>query len=226
MIFDNLSNRPKLVLSAILFSVAMPSLAQEVKHTRLSKAQKKSLSTELVTMCANDQKYRWMLTFGELDEQKVLAFRKMDEKEQFARMKAVQQNKAGISQLQKDSLWQLQAQIDSLNFISVSEIISNYGYPKKWQDADNVSTILLHSPLRLIDDKFMKMLLQEVKNGKMPGIDYASIYDKIQIERKLPELYYVSEHFDSATKTFAIGKPADLAATNSARAEIGLEKIK
>ncbi len=214
------------VLSAILLLTATPSLAQGVKRTQLSKAEKERLTTELETLCANDQKYRWMLTFGELDEQKVQAFRKMDQKEQFTRMKAVQQNKAGISQSQKDSLWRLQAQIDSVNFTRVSEIISNYGYPQKWEDADNISTILLHSPLHMVDDRLFEMLLREVKEGNMPGMDYATMYDKIQIERKLPELYYVTEHFDAATKTFAIGKPADLAATNRARQEIGLKKIK
>ena len=177
-------------------------------------------------MLANDQKYRWEIQFGETDESKLAELRKMSEPDQFRRMKDVQDGKVGVSERVKDSLWQIQAVIDSANFIKMKGIIYTYGYPKKYIEAYKVSTIFLHASPHWMTVDFFKALKEEVMNGNMPGLEYAEIYDRQQLDNKLPELYYVGKHFDRKTNTFAIARPRDIAATNQARAEIGLKKLK
>ena len=141
-------------------------------------------------------------------------------------MKDVMDGKVGISEHIKDSLWHIQAAIDSSNFIKMQGLIYTYGYPKKYIEAYKVSTIFLHASPRWMTMDFFKTLKEEVMNGNMPGLEYAEIYDRQQIDKKLPELYYVGKHFDSKTNTFAIAKPFDIEATNKAREEIGLKKLK
>ncbi|MFI5195454.1 MAG: hypothetical protein ACHQD8_00055 [Chitinophagales bacterium] len=199
---------------------------QNQEHIPLTKHLKDSLRKEVETMLVNDQKYRWMLMFGELDEKKLAEMRKLPEGDQWKRMKQVQDNKVGISEHQKDSLWQLQGAIDSVNFIKMSGIVRRYGFPKKYVEVYKASAIFLHSPVQFLTDDFFKVLMQEVKNNNMPGLEYATIYDKAQLNNKLPELYYVCEHYDPTTKTSHIRQPKDLEATNRAREEIGLKKIK
>ena len=200
--------------------------AQNAAHTPLTKALKDSLRNKIETMLANDQKYRWMIMFGETDENKLAELRKRNEADQFKRMKDVRDNKVGISQYAKDSLWQLQGALDSANFIAMAGIIYKYGYPKKYIEAYKVSAIFLHASIHLMTPDFFKTLKEEVLNGNMPGMEYATIYDKQQVNNKLPELYYVLEHFDTKTNTSAIGHPKDLEATNKAREEVGLKKLK
>ena len=199
--------------------------AQNTVHTPLNKKIKDSLKREIENMVADDQKYRWMIQFGELDERKIAEMKKQEPKEQYRRMKDVLNNKTGISRQQKDSLWQLQSAIDSVNFLKMSGIIRTYGYPGKYVSAGKVSTIFLHTPIDIINENFLNTLMTEVKMGNMPGMEYALIYDRVQQEHKQPELYYVMEYYDAAGKTPGIRHPADVEKTNKAREEMGLKKI-
>ena len=213
-------------ISPILLFTTINTFAQNAKHVLLTKALKDSLKNEVEIMLANDQKYSWMIMFGETDDNKLAELRKTNEADQFKRMKDVRDNKVGISQSAKDSLWQLQGALDSANFIEMAGIMYKYGYPKKYIEAFKVSVIFLHASLHLMTPDFFKKLKEEVLDGNMPAMEYATIYDKQQVNNKLPELYYVLEHFDTKTNTSAIGKPKDLEATNKAREEIGLKKLK
>ena len=126
-------------------------------------------------------------------------------------------NNVGIAQYQKDSLWKFQHEIDSLNFMKLSGIIDKYGYPVKYIASYKVSTILLHNSALIVKNNFLQVLRQEVTDGDMQAEEYAMIYDRVQMEQKLPQLYYA---YDTDKK------PVNQEETNEARAEIGLKKIK
>ena len=200
--------------------------AQPATHMPLTKALKDSLRQEIETMVANDQRYRWILMFAETDERKLADLKKLPQNEQSKRIKDVLDHKIRLSARVNDSLGQLQDAIDSANFTEVCGIIYKYGYPKKYVDVAKVSVLLMHANPRWMTSDIFKTLKEEVINGNMPAFEYATIYDRTQLGLKLPELYYVMEHYDAKTGTSAIGKPLDIDATNKAREEIGLKRIK
>jgi hypothetical protein len=149
-------------------------------------------------MLANDQKYRWMIMYGELDEKKLAEYKQMDEAEKFKRMTDVQDGKVGITQAQKDSLWRLQSPIDSSNFITVMAITKRFGFPNKYIEPYKVTTMVAHSP-EMMNDTIFKELMEEVEMGNLPGFEYANIYDNYRMGKHLPPLYCTEEAFDEAT---------------------------
>ncbi len=207
-----------------LLSTSLISTAQNTVLQPLSKAQQDSLKKEIDIMVANDQMYRWMLMYGETDEQKLKQLRLMSEQDQSVRMQQARANKVGITQAVKDSLWKLQVHIDSANFSRLSAILYKYGVPHSIMPGD-VSLIFDHTP-ELMTDGLLALLKQEVQDKHFPGLEYAIIYDGLQNYRKLPELYHVFKYYDTTTKTADIKQPEDLEATNKARKEIGLKRLK
>jgi len=109
--------------------------------------------------------------------------------------------------------------------MKLSGVIKNYGFPKKYCETYKITAILQHNSYRS-DEGFLGLLKGEVKNGNMPGMEYAALYDRIQNYHKQPELYYVNKRYDYERKTPATGTPIDLEATNKARKEIGLKRWK
>lgn len=198
------------------------SFAREVKRPKLTRNQKDSLKKEIKTMMAEDQKYRWMVMLGEMDSAKLASLRKMPEKDKWQRMKDVRMNRAGISRIQKDSLDDLQQQIDTANMHKIIAIINGFGFPtyiEPWE----VTTFFLHLPA-LLDDGHIKMLKDLTKKGKISADEFAAIYDRRQMDKNLPELYCVAPHLDTVTGKSAYPIPLNLDETNKARAEIGMKK--
>lgn len=116
-------------LLCLLLLVSTFSFAQKVTYPGLTRHQKDSLKKEIKAMMAEDQKYRWMVMLGEMDSAKLAALRKMPEKDQWQRMKDVQMNRVGISELKRISLDDLQQYIDTTNMRKIIAIINNYGFP-------------------------------------------------------------------------------------------------
>ncbi|PQJ09662.1 hypothetical protein CJD36_017150 [Flavipsychrobacter stenotrophus] len=213
-----------LLLLLTLLSSSLISTAQYKVLQPFSKAQQDSLKMEIDIMVANDQKYRWMLMYGETDGQKLKVLRSMSKQDQSVRMQQARANKVGITQAVKDSLWKLQVHIDSENFSRLSSILYKYGVPHSIMPG-HVSIILDHTP-DMITDGLLALLKQEVQDKHFPRFEYAVIYDGLQNYRKLPELYHVTKYYSTTTKTAAIKQPEDLEATNKARKEIGLKRLK
>lgn len=210
-------------LIAVLLLLATHTVAQ--LHHYPSKKQKDSLAQVLDAMIKNDQQYRWMISFGEFDQHKIEELRRMTSDEMLAYMVEARQGKKGMSKKQRDSLVAIQEHIDSVIFLTMLGIIRQFGYPHGYFDAGDVTTILIHSEKR-IDEPMLAYLLQEVKHGCMPGMEYAVLYDGIQLRQKQPEKYYVIQHYDSVTKQSRITTPPNIDATNRFRKEVGLRKLK
>lgn len=189
---------------------------------KLSRHQKDSLKKELETILINDQKYRWMLMYGEIDERKIAEYQQMGEAAKFKRMMQVQKNQIGISQLQKDSLWSLQNPIDSVNFVTVLAIIKQFGFPHRYIEPYKVSTIIMHASPALKNDDFFKCLMAEVSKGNLPGIEYARIYDNYLYGQRRDPLYYVDGVDDDGNPII----PKNKVETNKARVAIGLKPLK
>ncbi len=168
-------------------------------------------------MIETDQKYHWMLGLGELNEQKIAELRSKPINVQMEIIRAVMKNERGISQAKKDSLMELQYGIDTSNFIRAYNIIKQHGYPGNEPDIGNISTILLHADPGRLPDDFYELLLGEVSQKRLKAKQYATIYDRIQIAKSQPELYYIIEVHNAETGKTEPKNPFNLHQTDSAR---------
>ncbi len=210
----------RILLTLAAFVVVHTSSAQ-TSHQPLTEFERDSLKKEVATILTTDQRYRWMILFGEIDEKKVQAYRKLEQNLQVERMMEVQHNHAGISTAAKDSLWTLQQQLDTMNLLKLAGIIAAHGFPGDYIRTEDLSIILMHSPRLPVINDVLSMLLEEVKLQHMPAMEYALLYDKVQLARKLPQLYFAAGQAQNGM-TSGLANPTDLDATNRARKELGL----
>ena len=90
--------------------------------------------------------------------------------------------------------------------------------------------VLLHPPVKIKQQTFLNEmtapLLPEVQAGRMVGKSYALFVDNIKAKiLREPQLYGTNKSFDPATMMMGPPEIEDLAATNAARAKIGLEPL-
>lgn len=208
----------------IVFSYCT-STAQQIQHVHANRRVKDSISAQISIALAQDQHYRWMLQLGTMDKRELDSLRQLDDKEKFRRMALVGKDKVGISRAQKDSLMRLQVGLDSANFIKMSAILYKYGYPKSEDDRYHMSVIFMHCDA-FIDTNFLSMMKAEVLEGNVEALEYALLYDRYMDMKHLPKLYYVSKVYRAANEAIEVEMPVDIAATNKARKEIGLELLK
>lgn len=192
----------------------------------MSKALKDSLRRELEMISKADQQYRWMIMLGEVDSAKLEVLRNLNVKDQHQRMMDVMKNKVGLSQHLKDSLNDLQAPIDSINFYKIAGIIQTHGIPLKKWEVYKVTTVFWHSPIGLMTSSFFEMIKKEVINGKLPPLEYAFLYDRTQLAKKLPMRYYALDKHEASVRGNKPDLPIDIEAINVARREIGMDDYK
>jgi hypothetical protein len=214
-----------LLYTIILVFTYCTSVGQTIKHVHAGRRIKDSISNEINIALAGDQRYRWMLQLGTMDKHELDSLRGLDDNAKFRRMALVSKDKVGMARIQKDSLSRLQSEIDSLNFLRMSGILYKYGYPKSKNDRYYMSVIFMHCDA-FIDTGFLSMMKNEVLDGNVEALEYAILYDRYMDLKHLPKLYFVNQVYKIGNDAFEVETPADLAATNKARAEIGLELLK
>ncbi len=195
-------------------------------HKHLTQQLKDSLKTEIERMLSEDQKYRWMLEYAEVDDKKIDSIKKLDDSCRLRVIYDVQKHHKFLPLRIVDSIEKLQEKIDSINLKKLSGIIKTYGFPHKYVPIYYGIIILNHVDVGLVTDEFIELLRQEVRCGNLTPIEFANFYDRLQLGKKLPELYYVLEHYNPITQKTELHTPKDIDATNKARADIGLKKIK
>ncbi len=94
---------------------------------------------------------------------------------------------------QIQNLWQKQARLDSLNLISVLEIIDEIdGYPGDslvgYPTRKAAFFVLQHAP-DSIQEKYLNMILTAAKNGQLDENLAAMYHDRYLMHRGLPQLY-------------------------------------
>ncbi|MEM1220022.1 MAG: hypothetical protein AAGH79_13970 [Bacteroidota bacterium] len=138
-----------------------------------------------------------------------------------------------LSEAVEDSLWQVQHQLDLENHLLLRGIWQQYGYlPESvTKDLDYVQILtLLHPPkdwsVEVYLEEYKALFLPEVKAQRMPPMRYANFVDNIRGKiLGWPQLYGTNQIFDKKTGTVKDPVLEDLAASNAARAEIGLPPL-
>lgn len=210
---NKLTFKKNIVFISMLLLLSLGSNAQRLVK-KPSRFQKDSLKQEVDAMLTDDQKFRWMIMFGTLDDKEISVYKALDNGAKMKRITNARQNTVGISQSQKDSIGKIQAAIDSVNFVKIYGIINEFGFPYKYIPSYRITTILLHASPRWTTPDFFSLLLDEVKAERLEGIEYARVYDRMQLEKKMDQLYF----------EYNPGTPKNTDETNRARKEIGLKE--
>ena len=125
----------------------------------------------------------------------------------------------GFSKTIRDSLWDLQTKLDSLNMLTFLYIIKNYGYPSY----DRVGSLGAHYlTFHLVRPQQFEILLpvlkNELKRGNLSPSEYACWYDRCQLSMEGKKQLY--GEYDREYPCVE-----DLKETNKARRKIGLYKL-
>lgn len=183
----------------------------------------------------SDQLYRSCLSYGTLDDkiiEKINAV--MDSAGIVEGYKYSRSLNLSLSKEVKDSLNNLQWEIDFNNHLVLRGILNTYGFlPEKMLgELHYVQFILLvHPPkdwdVRIYLENYSKLLLEEVRSGRMPAKTYAMFYDNMK--GKIlgePQLYGTNMWFDKKTNSTKPPIIGSLAESNKARIAIGLPPLK
>jgi len=183
----------------------------------------------------SDQKYRSYLMYETMDEAILHTTDSLMNKVGIKEgMKYVRSLNLSLSKEVKDSLNQLQNQIDLQNHMTLRGILETYGFiPESIIKEKNYvqKVMLLHPPsewdVREFQQDYSKLLIEEVKIGRMPAKAYASFYDNMLCKiLDEPQLYGTNLQFDPKSGKTLPPIISSLATANEARKAIGLPILK
>ena len=180
-----------------------------------------------------DQQFRGYLSHGTTDDEKIAQFDKLSETEQ---MKAVfAKDKDKLPEETRKLLFQFQRKNDKENLAEFISIVKEFGYPSAKRigaKKSRVQILLLHPPVEFDEieshtEKMCKLLLPEVKAGRMEPKTYAAFVDNQRGKiLRLPQLYGTNKQFNRAAGKILPPIIEDLEASNRARREIGMPELK
>ncbi|MEL7123526.1 MAG: hypothetical protein AAFO07_29055 [Bacteroidota bacterium] len=223
-----------LVFSLLLVSNSFFAQESNLKQP-ISEEEAIYLKAIIGMIAESDQEYRTYISANTMDDQ-IIA--QMDSVYEAEGMEAYIEYEKSLNLKMdknlKDSLWNLQHEIDLQNHLTLRGIFDSYGYLPKTLLKENHYVqfiVLLHPPkdwdIPTYLDDYSDLLMKEVKAGRMEAKEYATFYDNIngKILRK-PQLYGTNMVFDSKTNSVMPPPIEDIEKTNIARVEIGLEPLK
>ena len=193
------------------------------------------LTQAFATMQEADQRYRSYLTYETLDDQLIAKIDSLMEADGIeAGFAYVHSLNLSLPEASKDSIHELQHQLDFQNHLMMRGIWEIYGYiPEELVSEHNyIQLLLLVHPQKNWDipsyhTAYAELLLPEVKAGRMPAKTYALFYDNIlgKILRK-PQLYGTNEMYSREQGKVLPPLIGDLEEANQAREELGLPQLK
>ena len=132
-------------------------------------------------------------------------------------------NKKTLDQLKSDGSWQKQIELDSINSVDIEKILNKHEYPGRstigYQNESIVFLILQHSNLELME-MGLPMVQKAVENLDLEAQYLAYLYDRIQLLKKLPQLYGTQYNLDGSL--YQLSKPKTV---NDRRRKLGLPAL-
>lgn len=147
--------------------------------------------------------------------------KRIEEKDQFYRKEI---KKRTLKVLKADGSWQKQLDFDKQNSIEIKEILQKIGYPGRTKvGRENeyiVFLVIQHSNPKLMEYG-LPFIKKAVENLDLQEQYFAYLYDRIQLVKKLPQLYGTQYNLDGSL--YKLSKPETV---NERRQKIGLHAIK
>jgi hypothetical protein len=136
------------------------------------------------------------------------------------------QNKYGTDSKEWNALMEKMRSDDSLNLITVTQILDKHG----WLGPDIVGQrgsttlwlVIQHSNLKTME-KYFPMMKEAVKNGKASAANLALLEDRIEMNNNRPQIYGSQLRMEGGK--YVLWKIKDEANVNKRRAEVGLEPL-
>src|SRR5258708_9881 len=138
------------------------------------------------------------------------------------------QEKFGPQSSEMKTLWSGIKRTDSVNLITVKEILDKYG----WIGADDVGEqgnlalflVIQHADLTT-QEKYLPMLRDAVKNGKAKGEYLAMLEDRVAIGEGKMQIYGSQVGIDQATGAYHVLPIEDPDNVDKRRMSVGLNKL-
>jgi hypothetical protein len=192
----------------------------------LTQQIKLRLKNEVSNMLIRDQKYRWQIMYGELNEVKLDSLKKLPDSIRFAIFGRINTKRYGLTKHQADSIWVLQSNIDSLNEIRLSQVIDSFGFPSKILiGTDEAEELPLHFS-NGFKNKYYPVLVKQAKSKLISPDVVAQMYDRLMMETGKVQVYGSSDDFNSETGESLPPLIEDIQKTNKLRIEIGMDTLK
>ena len=203
------------------------STSQRTDQQTIHATENESYRAALEEINESDQLYRTAISWWTTDPDELARLEALDDEASMAEWG--RRNAEGIRldpDIEKE-LWTKQIAIDRANTKRLMELIDRYGWPTIQSAGEGFPSpvpVLIH--MQMDDAEWvLPRLREEVLAGRMEPGPYAMIYDRKQQHDGKPQLYGMTQAFDSETRTILPPAIVDLDATNAARAEIGMEPL-
>jgi len=220
----------------ILLCLTSNLLAQSTTAKKeISDSEKQLIQKMFEEISISDQLYRNKLSNGTLDEKIIAQIDSVFDNEGIEAGVVYEKSlNLSLPKAVQDSLWQLQAELDFQNHLTLRGLFEIYGFISEEvvKEKQYMQLILLvHPPkdwdVRTYLKEYTTIFISEVKAGRMPAKTYATFYDNMKGKiLKEPQLYGTNQIFDSKTKKVLPPIIEDLAKSNEARKEIGMPVLK
>lgn len=136
--------------------------------------------------------------------------------------------KHGWESKEVQNLWKEINYQDSVNLVKVTAILDKYG----WLGPDVVGRdgssalflVIQHSDLK-VQEKYLPMMREAVKNGKAHGSSLALLEDRVALRQGKKQIYGSQIGMDPETKTYFVDALEDPDNVDKRRAEVGLQPL-
>lgn len=177
----------------------LPRWNELCAHVKANQPAEPELAQELENIGVLDQKYRMMLD-------------------------SVEQKFGGKSK-EMNQLWEIMRQTDSINTIRVCEILDTKGWlgPKEvGEDGSSVLFLVIQHASLQLQEKYLPMMRQAVKDGKAIGSELALLEDRVLMRNGKKQIYGSQVHHDYDTGETYFFPIEDVDHVDERRATMGL----
>lgn len=128
-----------------------------------------------------------------------------------------------------NSIWKLLRQSDSVNLLQFKAILENIGWPTiskvgRW-GAATAFLVIDHAP-REVMEKYFPLLEEAARNGEASMSNYATLKDRLLINRNAKQIYGTQKYWDEKQGKFVFFPIEDEKKVNKLRKEVGLSVLK
>jgi hypothetical protein len=135
------------------------------------------------------------------------------------------EKKYGWESQEMTALWNLIREKDSLNLIKIEDILDKYGWLGEdivgEQGNRTIFLVIQHSDLA-VQEKYLPMMREAVKNGKASAGDLAYLEDRVAIRQGKKQIYGSQVNYDGERQIYYVLPLEDPDNVDKRRAEVGL----